>query len=180
MKRNLILFSAILLLTSCGTGGDKLKTVTVDNRYSISIPSFLTEAKNLNDDASLQYQHALREFYVIVIDEPISDVQNILKDNDLTDLYSDDIGGYSDLVIAGIEQNILAPQKSTPIDTLVNNMPARLFTISGRFDHVDIFYSLGFIAGKERYYQIMTWTLLNKKEQYKEKMSKIIYSFTEI
>jgi len=179
MQKLYISILTILFFASCQPGG-KEKLVTIENKYSILIPSFLTKGSNLNEDASLQYCHAWKEFYVIVIDETKSEMQNALIDNNLTDSYSNDIKGYSDLVLQGLEQNISESKKSEIIDTTINNMPARLCTISGRVEGVDAFYSLAVIQGKDRYYQILAWTLSSKEHEYKEKMNRLIYSFKEL
>jgi hypothetical protein len=169
----------ILFFTSCQSV-DKDQLVTIENKYSISIPSFLTKVNNLNEDASLQYQHAWKEFYVIVIDESKSELQKALIVNNLTKTYSNDISGYSKLILDVFERGISGSQKSEIIDTLVNNMPARLLTVSGRVEGIDAFYSLAFIQGKERYYQIMAWTLSSNEYEYRDKMSHVMYSLKEL
>jgi len=180
MKRLNILLLTILFITSCQSG-DTERLVTIENKYSISLPSFLVKASTtLNAEASLQYLHTWKEFYVIVIDESKSEMQKALADNNLTDKYSNDIKGYSDLLLNGFEQSISISHKSDIVDTLINNMPARVFTINGRVEGIDAFYSLAFIEGKERYYQIMTWTLSSKEYEYKDKMRKILYSLKEL
>jgi len=180
MKRLNILILTILFITSCQSG-DTERLVTIDNKYSISLPSFLVKASTtLNADASLQYLHTWKEFYVIVIDESKSEMQKALTDNNLTDKYSNDIKGYSDLLLAGFEQSVSISHKSDIVDTLINNMPARVLTINGRAEGIDAFYTLAFIEGKERYYQIMTWTLSSKEYEYKDKMRKILYSLKEL
>ena len=180
MKRLNILILTILFITSCQSG-DTERLVTVENKYSISLPSFLVKASTtLNADASLQYMHAWKEFYVIVIDESKSEMQKALTDNNLMDKYSNDIKGYSDLLLVGFEQSISISHKSDMVDTLINNLPARVLTINGRAEGIDAFYSFAFIEGKERYYQIMTWTLSSKEYEYKDKMSKILYSLKEL
>lgn len=179
MKKITILLLTILSLNSCQSG-DEQQTVTIENKYSVAIPSFLTKAKGLNDDASLQYQHAWKEFYVIVIDESKSEMQKALDDNNLSESYSNDIKGYSDLLMNGFEQTISVSNKSEILDTTINNMPARLVTVSGRVEGIDAFYSLAFIQGKDRYYQIMAWTLSSKEYEYKDKMNRIMYSLKEL
>jgi hypothetical protein len=180
MKRLNILILTILFITSCQSG-DTERLVTIDNKYSISLPSLLVKASTtLNADASLQYLHTWKEFYVIVIDESKSEMQKALTDNNLTDKYSNDIKGYSELLLDGFEQSISISHKSDIVDTLINNLPARVLTINGRAEGIDAFYSLAFIEGKERYYQIMTWTLSSKEYEYKDKMSKILYSIKEL
>ncbi len=179
MKKIPILLLAILSLNSCQSG-DEQQSVTIENKYSVSIPSFLTMTRGLNENASLQYQHAWKEFYIIVIDESKSEVQKALDDNNLSESYTNDIKGYSDLLLNGFEKDISGSQKSPIIDTLINNMPARLLTVRGRVEGIDAFYSLAFIQGKERYYQIMAWTLSSKENEYKLKMDRIMHSLKEL
>jgi hypothetical protein len=179
MKKITIPLLIILSLYSCQSG-DEQQTVTIEKKYSVSIPAFLTKASGLNDDASLQFQHAWKEFYVIVIDESKSEIQKALDDNNLNETYTNDIKGYSELLMNGFEQVISVSHKSEIIDTTINNMPARLLTVSGRTEGIDAYYSLAFIQGKERYYQIMAWTLSNKEYEYKDKMNQIMYSLKEL
>lgn len=167
-----------IILSSCQPS-DAVKTVTVENRYSVSIPSFLTEVHNLNEDASLQYQHAWKEFYVIVIDESKEEMEKALTVNNLTGSYSNDVDGYANLLLKGFEQAISVSSKSDLVDTLVNGMPAKLITISGRAEGINAYYALAFIEGKKHYYQIMTWTLDSKEYEYKENMNRILYSLKE-
>jgi hypothetical protein len=179
VKKITTLLLTILLLGSCQSV-DEEQTVTIENKYSISIPSFLTKVNELNDDASLQYQHAWKGFYVIVIDESKSEMQKALNDNNLAESYTNDIKGYSNLVLNAFEQDLSGSQKSVITDTIINNMPARLLTVSGRVADVDAFYSLAFIQGKKRYYQIMAWTLSSKEYEYKDQMNRIMYSIKEL
>jgi 23S rRNA G2069 N7-methylase RlmK/C1962 C5-methylase RlmI len=180
MKKINILLLTILFITGCQSG-DTEQIVTIGNKYSVSLPSFLVKASTtLNEDASLQYLHTWKEFYVIVIDESKSEMQKALEDNNLTDDYANDIDGYSSLILDNFEQVISISNKSEIVTTQINNMPARLITINGRTEGIDAFYSLAFIQGKERYYQVMAWTLSNKEYAYKEKMKKIMYSLKEL
>ena len=179
MKKITILLLTILSLNSCQSSDDQ-QTVTIENKYSVAIPSFLTKASGLNDDASLQYQHAWKEFYVIVIDESKAEMQKALDDNNLAETYNNDIKSYSELLMNGFEQAINVSNKSEFIDTTINNMPARLLTLSGRTEGIDGYYSLAFIQGKERYYQILAWTLSSKEYEHKDQMNRIMYSLKEL
>ena len=179
MKKYAIIFLFILSLCACMTG-DKQQTITIENKYSISIPDFLHKATNLNEEASLQYQHPLKEFYVIVIDETKAEMQKALVENNLTEVYTNDIKGYSDLLLTGMDQSMTQLKKSKIKVTKINNLPARLLTMHGKVEGIEAFYSLGFIEGKERYYQIMAWTLANKEKEFKDKMARIMYSFKEL
>lgn len=179
MKKFTILLLTIMSLNSCQSGNEK-QIVTIENKYSIAIPSFLTKASGLNDFASLQYQHVWNEFYVIVIDEAKAEMQKALDENYLTETYTNDIKGYSELILKGFEQSVYISDKSEIIETTINNMPARLLTISGRTEGIDAYYSLGFIEGKERYYQVMAWTLSSNEHKYKDEMNQLMHSLKEL
>lgn len=174
---NLILIS--LLFISCQPEG-KQQNIIVDNKYSISIPAFLKKVNNLNKKASLQYQHVAKEFYIISLDEPKTKFYNAIDNHNMNDLFSKDLEGYMHLVCLSIKQNSSNYSDSEVLDTLINGLPAKLLTISAHIEGSDLFYSLAFIEGKSRYYQIVAWTLLSKENQYKDKMSQIMYSFKEL
>jgi hypothetical protein len=59
-------------------------------------------------------------------------------------------------------------------------MPARIVTINGTAEGLDAFYSIAFIQGKERYYQVMAWTLSSKEYENRDKMNKLMYSLKEL
>jgi hypothetical protein len=179
MRRTFIFILTIFLLQSCGSG-DEEQLISVGNKYSLSIPSFLTKVNNLNDDASLQYQHAWKEFYVIAIDESKEEMQNALIANDLTNLYENNIEGYSKLILDGFKENLSNPYQSEMIDTTINKMPAKLTTLSGTVEGIDAFYSIGIYEGNDSYYQVLAWTLKSKQYSYKTKMNKILYSLAEL
>ena len=122
-----MLILTILSLNSCKSGA-KQQTVTIENKYSVAIPSFLTKTRGLNDDASLQYQHAWKEFQSLVIDEPKTEVQKALDDNNLSESYKNDIKDYSDLIMNGFEQYISVSHKSEINDTIINTMAARFLS----------------------------------------------------
>lgn len=180
MKKQFFLIPTLLFLISCQSN-DKEKIVTIDNKYSISLPSFLVKANTtLNEDASLQYLHTWKEFYVVVIDESKAEVQKALQDYSLTDTYSNDINGYSDLILKNFERSISTYQMSEITDTTINDNPARILTTKGSSEGIDAYYSIAFIQGKKRYYQVLVWTLSNKESEYKDKMKKIIFSLKEL
>jgi len=177
-KISFIIFTILFLVTCQPTKTEQ--TITIENKYSLTIPSFLTKVNNLNDDASLQYQHAWKEFYVIVIDELKIELQTALEQNNMLEIYPNDINGFSNLLLDGLEQAIPISSKSSIVDTTIHNLPAKLLTFKGRVEGIDSFYTLAIIEGRNRYYQIMTWTLPSKEYQYKEKMREMIYTFKEL
>ena len=179
MKKMILFLFVITTILSCGPN-DKQQTVKIDNKYTLSIPAFLTRAKGLNDEASLQYQNGRKEFYVIVLDEPKAYLKKALEENELTETYSNDVKGYSELLLKGFETNISLSKKSKMMDTVINNMPARLININGSVDNISAYYSIAYVEGKERYYQVMVWTLSKFEKEYKDKMNQILFTLKEL
>jgi hypothetical protein len=181
MKNLLTLFLFVLLLLGCSkTNEIRTQVVIIEDRYSLELPTFLKIGKNINDEASLQYQNRLMDFYVIVIDEPKDELSEVLIENEIEEKYSDDFTGYSQLLLDGFEFSIENARIQELSTTEINSMPAKLITINGKVEGFDIFYYVGFFEGKETYYQVLAWTLERKEEKFKESMSKIMNSMTEI
>lgn len=175
MKHIFYFLFVVSLFTSCASE-DGVEVVKFQEKYSLTVPTFLTKVNNLNDDASLQYQHAFKEFYLIVIDEAKSEFENALDIYDLNGSYSQDLSGYSNLVL----ENFSGYSKSDIQDVFINNLPAKTFTWEENIDGIDVYYAVAIVEGKENYYQIMTWTLANRKLRYKDRMNQILNSFNEL
>ena len=115
-----------------------------------------------------------------MIDESKEEFIKALYDNNLTDNYSNDITGYSNLIVDVFESSMSTNSSFDFQDTTINTLPARTIDISGRSEGIDVYFSVAFIEGNESYYQIMTWTLANRKYKYYSQMTNLIYSFKEL
>ncbi|MGJ8593152.1 MAG: hypothetical protein ACSHXF_11420 [Aquaticitalea sp.] len=174
-----ILFVFAFLVCGCASEEGE-QTVTIDNRYSLTIPKFLSEGTDLHDDASLQYQHIFKEFYVVVIDEPKDEMHSVLELNDLTDIYSKDIDGYAKLIFDSVYESLLDPVQTDVVETTVNGMAARLSTLVGMADDISIFYDYGVYESEDRYYQVIAWTLSDQQSKYQSQMDAILHSLKEL
>ncbi|MGL5890376.1 MAG: hypothetical protein ACRC3B_10850, partial [Bacteroidia bacterium] len=164
MKNITLLLLITLIANSCNLN-QKEKTVAVKNKYSLSLPASFSKQQGLHEDASLQYGNLIDEFYVIVIDEPKAEFHRVLEENGLTQSYSSDVNGYSEILIASYEETFANLSKSDVRDTSISNMPARIISMSGTVDNIDAFYTVSFIEGKDNYYQVMSWTLADRKNR---------------
>jgi len=173
----LLLLFTLLLLTSCG---DKdFQTIHVEHRYKLDVPANFKKVKDLNKEASLQYQNALDELYVIVIDEPKDVLAQAINDNGLQDRYTDDLKGYSKLITDGMESSI-AVQKMPPFKELtIGGDKARELSFEGISSGTGVYWKLAFIEGRDHYYQIMVWTLAESRKKHEKKMNTIVNSFIE-
>jgi hypothetical protein len=177
MKKIMLLFAATLLLASCS---ETTQNVVIDNRYSMDIPEGLTTTTELNDIASLQYQDMVNELYVVVIDEPIKDINDAIVEMELQDTYTPDLSGYTKLILEDFIPAVAPTTKTEPVDATINGMKAKTYTMEADVEGTPAFYKVAYVQGKDTYYQILTWTLTSKKDEYGEKMDKMIQSFKEI
>lgn len=170
MKKLIVLGFLSLLFISCNSKTE-YQTVKVKNKYSLELPGFLSEAKTLNPEASLQYQNPLKEFYVIVLDEPKTQFPNQGAIN---------LEEYKNIVLENMKMNLSEPTISPIEDTIINGLKAKLFSISDDTENIGIYYQFAYIESKGNFYQVMTWTLENKKDKFSNDMDKIIASFKEM
>ncbi len=179
MRISLYFILSLFIFQSCSSGEEE-KLVTVENNFSLSLPKFLKEVDDLNAAASLQYQSGIKEFYVLVLDESKDEVHAGINENNLAEIYENNIEGYSKLIVENFQQGLAEPDFSETIDTIINGLPAKLTSVKGIVEDIEIFYSLGVYEGEENYFQVLTWTLESRKDKYKSKMKKILCSMKDL
>ncbi|MBP6557265.1 MAG: hypothetical protein KA213_02795 [Flavobacterium sp.] len=167
----------VLFCLSCNIK-EEFKTVTIANKYSIDIPNSFEKVDNLNDEASLQYQNALKEFYVIVIDESKESFKEAVLENhaDITP----NLEGYYKAIQLNLTEAIKDMKLFEEKTTAINGRKAKVFSVTGNVEGYDIFYRYAIVEGKSYYYQIMLWTEKKKEANYKEMMNTSINSFKEL
>jgi len=177
LKTLLFFFSASLLL-SCGREKE-LQTVNIKNRYTMELPASYKKVKDLNEEASLQYQNVLKEMYVIVIDEDKQVLAKALENNSLYDTYSNDLNGYSRLITDGMDASISVKKMPAFEETTINGIKARILSFDGLSSGYHVYWKLAFIEGNNRFYQIMVWTDFKNHDKSEKEMADIINSFKE-
>lgn len=176
-KAKVIYFLLVVsLLTSCK---DKMQTVNSDGDYTMELPLSFTKANDLNDGASLQYQNTFKELYIIVIDEPKTELIKALKKNLLETTYGNDLKGYSELIVDGMDASIAVEKLPDFKDTTINGLNARLLSFEGLTSGNRVYWKLAFIEGNNNYHQIMVWTKAENQKKYEKEMAAIINSFKE-
>ncbi|KAF2520167.1 hypothetical protein E0W68_02790 [Flavobacterium salilacus subsp. salilacus] len=181
MKKNiLITLLGALALLSCGQGKEKTQTVRVKQLYTIEIPDFLSEAKYLDKEASLQYQNLVKEVYIVVLDEPKEVLEKTIADNGLEDYYTLDINGYASLLTDSMEESVAFDSIPVLQPEKINGLNSQILNFTGKIEGVHIYWKLAYIEGRNNYYQVMTWTLASRKEEYQNIMDAMVNSFKEI
>lgn len=159
-----------------------LNHVQINNEYSISLPKYMKAAKNLNDEASLQYQNVFKETYVIVIDEDKQEFIDTFKELDVYDSALSVIENYRDAQVRSMTENMTVKSEGKPISLKINSRDAQSIQIDGSIEGVkgDIAYFLTFVEGDSKVYMIMGWTLANRKEKYSKTFDTMARTFKVI
>jgi hypothetical protein len=146
------------------------KEIKVADDFTISVPGFFKEDKELRKDASFQYANRYRNVYAIVIEHEKAGQS----------LYP-----LSKQTILPILKYVDKPIITDSLDLTVNELPAREHKIMGTMPSGDeteyIYYSHMVIEGKKKFYEVCTWTRGPKRKNlYDADLTKIMMSFKEI
>lgn len=179
MRISIVLAVIVLLFMSCGVGRKK-EEVVIEGRYKMKVPTTMSAVTDLNDEASLQFQNIFKELYLIVIDEDISEFNISIVDNGIDDVYSQDLDGYCNLLIDVFTEDVVTSNQTEFIDLTINGLSARQIEIDGEVDGIPVYYCYTFIEGEKNFYQILSWTLLEKKEEHTKMLKKMPLSFEEL
>lgn len=159
-----------LTLLACCKTGPEFEPVIVKDRFSIELPTNLKRTEGLNEDATLEYSDPIKELYIIVLEEPKADSvsEPITLDR------------YFELASKGIEYGVEEGKLISPVRQTINELPAIISDISGKFEKENIIYKLAVIEGKRSFYQVLCWTLGKHINENEEKIDKMVASFTEL
>ena len=200
MRKLLFPVVAALALTSFATSGcsskpktaeernqvkpdESFKEVKINSLYSMSLPDYLTEGNDLNDQASLQYQNIYKEVYVIVIDESKEDFVNTFKELGEYDDSKSACDNYAKAQMESIEGNMeTVTSKSAFRKTKLHGCDTRISDVVGTQSGITdaMGFTVAFVEGKENLYMIMTWTFEKDKAKYQDDMDMMINSFKEL
>ncbi len=161
------------------TDTSDVRRVKINEQYSLEVPKFMTVSKELNDEASLQYQNTEEELYVIVIDEPKDEFVKVFKKEKGWDDKMTVAENYRRVQVASMKSGIKMKGKPVITATKASDVAVEIVDFSGRVKGVDfpIFYKTGFLECEGFVYMIMTWTLDSKKAFHNQDMEKMIKSF---
>lgn len=139
-----------------GASGTLLSST--DGKVQIRVPESWTIQTNINDQAMIQAGDLAREEYVLVIaDAKVDLAPNV------------DLGRYAELVVSNMRArpavSNLKVLEASP--TTVGTQKALRYDITATVDSTNIGYEYLIVEGSDRYYQVMTWTLLSQFEDKK-------------
>lgn len=184
MQRSFAFFlSLLVILGSCTSSSEKKETtwkVVNSRNFSLKLPDYLKKGADLHDDAVVQYQNVIKEFYFIVIEESADDFDATIENAELKNDFPTDIDGYARFVGERFTENVDEVYKKTDMKSItVAGKQARYFEANAKVGDVDIHYHYGFVRGDTTYYQLLSWTLMSKEAKYSDTMLNILQSFKE-
>jgi hypothetical protein len=155
------------------------KKVVIDEQYSMRVPKRMTASKELNDDASLQYQDTGEELYVIVIDEPTKEFRDAWKSDKSWDPELTVAQNYRKVQVKSLTKAIKLKGKPVIQTTKAGSVPMEIVDFTGKVKGIDvpISYKLGFLETDGNVYMIMSWTLASRKSFHNEVMEEMLKSF---
>jgi len=157
------------------------RTLDDNSYFTIDIPSHMAVETSLNAEATLQYAYVeqvgsvVKEHYMIVLMETHEEIESYELDTEF------DAASYGELSAENLgtgldEYTILT--KNPEVKT-VNGMDCVRYEMEGAMGDVKVYYELGVFEGEHAFYQVLTWTILDQKSEFKADMDKIINSFKE-
>lgn len=184
-----IIFLLLLSTTSCinsksnkddsTLGANSYHTISIDGKYRLDLPKFMTGTTGLNEEASLQYQSLLKEAYLLVIDEPKADFEEVYR---VLEQYDDELSvlqNYRDARLQILSRTTKINNKSEPQSLRINGLDAETVELDAIVNGMgnEISYFLTFVEGEDNVYMIMAWTLKDKKIEHKKTFKTIAESF---
>ncbi len=158
------------------------KTVKIKGKYQMSIPNYMKQTNQLNDEASLQYNNLFKETYVIVIDESKEQFVSAIKEAGINESSHSTIESYRDIQMQLLRENINISNEKISEKKTLNGMNSEQVAFVGKISGVDdeISYILTFIEGENDLYMIMGWTLNKYSKKYTNTFLQIADSFKEL
>ncbi len=161
----------------------KVREVNVAGRYSIMLPTYLTEGFDLNSEASLQYQNVIKEVYIIVIDEPKQEFIDVFREIEDYDTTKSPLENYARAQMESIRSNMSVVTSESPIRLVQTGCgQAIMYDVAGTQEGIDdaMGFTVGFYEGKLNLYMIMIWTFEKTKSVYQADMDAMLVSFKEL
>ena len=167
-------------LAAC-SGEIAWKTDSSSGFYTMDIPEHFEVMNDLNQQATSSFGYVndeggeTKEHYLIVLMETKEEIASYGLGFDF------DAMSYSELAVQSLEGGLDEYEVLTknPKVEQVNGMDCVKSEMKGSLGTTDVFYKLGVFEGEKAFYQVLTWTIADQKDEFGPHMDKIINSFKE-
>lgn len=159
---------------------DDFLHVEVEGDYSLMVPKYMKENKTLHADASLAYQHAVKEVAVLVLDENRAELEGSLS---LLEGFQDSasfIENYANVQMNLIASSLGFPEMGIPTLKTIGGLNAAQVWLDGQIEGTPVAYFLSCVDAGEKVYMVMSYTSKEKKTKFEDTFMKISDSFVLI
>lgn len=157
------------------------REVVIDDKFKMEIPGFMSPVRNLNADASLQYQNLIRDMYVMVIEDEPEKVYSAIIENEWGEEYTLDFEGFCKIVASKDSNSfVIYDDRDKFKNERINGLNAYTFENSRTINDIDVYYQVALVQGKETFYQVICWTAAKKQKRHQQAITDMIYSFAEL
>ena len=151
------------------------------NFFEIELPTVMKEWDGLNPDASLQYgfaedlDTAKHENFIIVVVEDFGEEKMDSVDHiGFTEAYLDSLMRGRQFEV----ENEPAVEQINEMDAIIHELKSTLTAANDK--QVELYYMMGVFKGQRALYQVLSWTLYDQKELFRNDMRHMMYSFHEL
>lgn len=164
---------------------DTVQNVVIKNLYSIDVPSFLSPTTKLSEDASLQYWNKTLDIAFQVIDEPKSEIVELIAD---LDAELPEVGKGNTLLekLAALTISNMFDMDKVEMgnynETTINGLKALMFNVFQKrsFFKDALYGSFAFVEGANNFYQIIILSGGTSIRDLADKLEESIRSFKEL
>ena len=168
MKKTLFLFVAVLLLVSSCKYSDQYQTVNAANKFSVAVPSWMKEDKELKPGADFQYANHYRNFYSI---GEVYAKQGLSKTT--AELMSDNLN----ILRKSLKDAVVTDS----VEINAGNLKGTRVEIYGKMSNENIYFSEVLYEGEKNVYHLSIWTRSeDRKLHFKDDIERILISVKEI
>lgn len=198
MKNSINLLSLIwfcLILSSCNSPTEEgaidkenakskieYNVVEIEGLYSIKIPKFMTVTASLQHRASLQYNNPFKEKYITVLDEKKDEITSSMHDDGSFYAAKSKLENFVELRLGVFAESGISISDQTELKSKkIDGCQAYSTTVEGSFPNREgVVYYFTFIEGDEKFYELKSWTLVERKDAYVEEVATMVNSFREL
>ena len=150
-------------------------------KMSVKVPLSFKVDENLEGEnlKSISFSEPNQKINMTLFIDNKKDVQRTLEDNHLENKYSNNLNFYTLLRFSGFNKEFTVSDQSKPTEATVNGMRAIMVTLKASMLGPKEFYTMAFIEGKDRYYNLMISVPNDKIITYDKTIKYIIYSLKE-
>ncbi len=182
MKYLITFLTAVIFLVGCSDNKQQ-EFIDSTKNFSVQAPLSLKREKGLNDEAQLQIADKERELYLIGLAENKAEIETTFLETGLiTQNNTDNIYNvFSETALKMLLNTVIIdePEKIKLLNLEINGLPAKQSSFVANVNGLDVYYIFTTIEGTKYYYQLLTWTLEELKDNSDIEMKNIILSFKE-